>query len=57
MKLDYSYINTTLGLRYLLFDTNDKDRIIAFAAYWQLELLSRSPNWCFDDTFDSAVRK
>ncbi|CAF1083593.1 unnamed protein product [Brachionus calyciflorus] len=42
---------TTYKKRFLLFDTDDKERIIAFASDIQLEILSKSKRWHVDDTF------
>ncbi|CAF0852987.1 unnamed protein product [Brachionus calyciflorus] len=49
-----SFQKTTNGKRFLFFDTNDSDRIIAFASDTQLGILSRSKRWHVDGTFKAA---
>ncbi|CAF1033769.1 unnamed protein product [Brachionus calyciflorus] len=39
---------------FLLFDTNDKDRITAFASDIQLEILAKSARWHIDGKFKSC---
>ncbi|CAF0925869.1 unnamed protein product, partial [Brachionus calyciflorus] len=45
------YSNTKYKTRFLLFDTNDKERIIAYASDNQLQILSKSQRWHIDGTF------
>ena len=54
IDLDGHFITTLDGLRFLLFDTEGSDRIIAFASDRQLECLSRSSKWHSDGTFKSS---
>ena len=55
IDLDGQFITTLDGLRFLLFDTEGTDRIIAFASDRQLEVLSQSEQWHADGTFKSAI--
>ena len=54
LDLDGQFITTLDGLRFLLFDTEGNDRIIAFASDRQLECLSRSTKCHSDGTFKSS---
>ena len=54
IDLDGQFILTLDGLRFLLFDTEGADRIIAFASDRQIEVLSQSEQWHADGTFKSA---
>ena len=54
IDLDGQYIKTLDLLRFLLFDTEGIDRIIAFASDRKLECLSRSTKWHSDGTFNSS---
>ena len=54
IDLDCQYITTLDRLRFLLFDTEGTDRIIAFASDRQLKCLSRSTKWHSDGTFKSS---
>jgi hypothetical protein len=54
IDLDGHFITTHDGLRFLLFDTEGTDRIIAYASDRQLECLSRSTKWHSDGTFKSS---
>ncbi|CAF1068910.1 unnamed protein product, partial [Brachionus calyciflorus] len=47
-KLISSYKN------FILYDTNDTDRIITFASKLQIEILSKSTRWHIDGTFKSC---
>ncbi|CAF1122404.1 unnamed protein product [Brachionus calyciflorus] len=48
------YRETTYHKRFLLFDTNDSERIISFASDMQLHILSNSKRWHVDGTFKSC---
>ena len=54
IDIDGHCITTLDGLRFLLFDINGSDRIIAFVSDRQLEILSRSKKWHSDGTFKSS---
>lgn len=51
--IDTIYSQTIDKKRFLLFDTNDAERIIAFSSDRQLEILSRCTSWHIDGTFRS----
>jgi hypothetical protein len=53
---DDLYRNTADGRRFLLFDTNDQDRIICHASDHQLECLSMSKTWHVDGTFKHSAQ-
>ena len=48
------YRLTNYNRRFVLFDTNDDDRIIAHSSNVQLEILSKASRWHLDGTFKSA---
>ena len=48
------YRLTNYNRRFILFDTNDDDRIIAHSSNVQLEILSKASRWHLDGTFKSA---
>jgi hypothetical protein len=53
-KIDLSserFSNTLYKKRFLLFDTNDDDRIIAYASDIQLTILAKATRWHIDGTF------
>ena len=50
----YKYTRTSNDSRFLLFDTEDEDRIICFASNEQLLILSKAQRWHEDGTFKSA---
>ena len=52
---DSLYTETADGRRFLLFDTNDEDRIICHATDSQLHCLSLSKIWHVDGTFKQAA--
>ena len=55
IKIDKDrYRLTAYKTRFLLFDTNDEDRIIAHVSSTQLEILSKASRWHMDGTFKSA---
>lgn len=45
------YTTTIYKTRFLLFDTNDRERIIAYASDYQLQILAKSQRWHIDGTF------
>ncbi|CAF0717105.1 unnamed protein product [Brachionus calyciflorus] len=49
-----SFTLTNYSERYLLFDTEDNERIICFASDKQLEILSLTKRWHVDGTFKAA---
>ncbi|CAF1019326.1 unnamed protein product, partial [Brachionus calyciflorus] len=52
---DYArFTETNCHNRFLLFDTKDNNRIIAFSSDTQLEILSKSKRWHVDGTFKAA---
>ena len=52
---DKTFKETSDGRRFLLFDTNDKDRIICHATDSQLQCLSLANIWHVDGTFKHAA--
>ena len=55
IKIDEDrYRLTSYNRRFLLFDTNDEDRIIAHVSCTQLEIFSKASRWHLDGTFKSA---
>ena len=48
------YRLSSYNRRFILFDTNDEDRIIAHSSNVQLEILSKASRWHLDGTFKSA---
>ena len=52
---DYArFTETNCHNRFLLFDTKDNNRIIAFSSDTQLEIISKSKRWNVDGTFKAA---
>ena len=54
IDLDGQYLVTIYGQRFLLFDTNGTERIIAYSSDFQMEILSLSTQWHVDGTFKTA---
>jgi hypothetical protein len=47
---------TNSGNRFLLFDSNDDDRILAFASSFQIDLLKKAERWHVDGTFSKCPK-
>ena len=54
IHLDGKYLKTNANQNFVLFDTNDADRIICFSSPHQQEILSNCKEWYVDGTFKSA---
>ena len=54
IELPQKISQTTENKRFLLFDTNDSDRIICYCSDVGFEILSGSEQWHVDGTFSAA---
>ena len=50
------YTTTNLHARFLLFDSENDERIVGFASEMQLEILSSATRWHCDGTFKSSPK-
>ena len=54
IDIDGKYCLTSYHQPFLLFDTQDNNRIIAYSSEYQMEILAKSTQWHGDGTFKSA---
>ena len=56
IELTGAYTKTLNGQDFLLIDSKNKDRIVAFASKSSLEILARHQSWHADGTFKSGSK-